>query len=112
MKKQNGFSRGKQDSVMDELISVLSKKREYEFKPLFTLVHEKLRARNAASGGEEMMRLRCYEKLQSLVQKGVVTRTFSAGVKTYCAIPAALRTFKKEAEAMSLRIATIRAARR
>ena len=33
-----------------------------EFKPLFNVVHTSLRARNAASGGEEMLRLRVYEK--------------------------------------------------
>jgi hypothetical protein len=38
-------------------------------------VHENLRQRNAASGGEEMLRLRAYEKLQNLVARGVVKKT-------------------------------------
>ena len=39
------------------------------------LVHANLRARNAASGGEEMLRLRAYEKLQTLVSRGMVKKT-------------------------------------
>ncbi|MFM8984299.1 MAG: hypothetical protein ACKOLA_15700 [Spartobacteria bacterium] len=46
-----------------------------EFKQLFDQVHERLRARNAASGGEEMLRLRAYEKLQNLVSRGMVKKT-------------------------------------
>jgi len=46
-----------------------------EFKQLFDIVHENLRARNAASGGEEMLRLRAYEKLQNLVARGMVKKT-------------------------------------
>ena len=44
-------------------------------KELFDIVHEKLRKRNAASGGEEMLRLRAYEKLQNLVSRGMVKKT-------------------------------------
>lgn len=54
---------------------MLSKKSSFEFKQLFDLVHEKLRKRNAASGGEEMLRLRAYEKLQNLVSRGMVKKT-------------------------------------
>ncbi len=39
------------------------------------MVHASLRARNAASGGEEMLRLRAYEKLQTLVSRGMVKKT-------------------------------------
>ena len=46
-----------------------------EFKQLFDLVHERLKARNAASGGEEMLRLRTYEKLQNLVVRDMVKKT-------------------------------------
>ena len=60
---------------MDELVSVLSKKASFEFKPLFEILHEKLRERNAANGGEEMLRLRAYEKLQNLVSRGMVKKT-------------------------------------
>ena len=45
---------------------MLSSKASFEFKPLFEAMLLNLRERNAASGGEEMLRLRAYEKLQGL----------------------------------------------
>src|SRR6516225_10675613 len=69
------FSRGRlPDLVTEELVSVLSQKRSYEFKQLFEVVHDNLRRRNAANGGEEMLRLRAYEKLQNLVFRGAVKK--------------------------------------
>lgn len=68
---------------------MLSEKTSFEFKALFTIVHTNLRARNAASGGEEMLRLRAYEKLQNLVQAGIVKKTG----KEYRGVPAGLTTF-------------------
>ena len=67
-------------------MAVLSRRATFEFKQLFLVVHENLRARNAASGGEEMLRLRAYEKLQHLVSRGAVTKTG----KKYKGLPAAL----------------------
>ena len=54
---------------------MLSKKTPIEFKSLFDVVHANLRAKNAASGGEEMLRLRLYEKLQNFVQAGFSKKT-------------------------------------
>ena len=73
--KKTAFSRRLPDLVTEELVSVLSRKSSFEFKQLFEIVHENLRARNAASGGEEMLRLRAYEKLQNLVSRGMVKKT-------------------------------------
>jgi hypothetical protein len=75
IQKKNAFSRRLPDLVTEELVSVLSQKSSFEFKQLFEIVHENLRARNAASGGEEMLRLRAYEKLQNLVQRGMAKKT-------------------------------------
>lgn len=75
IQKKNAFSRRVPDLVTEELVSVLSQKSSFEFKQVFEQVHENLRARNAASGGEEMLRLRAYEKLQNLVARGVVKKT-------------------------------------
>ena len=69
--------------VTEELAVLLSGAEPFEFKPLFKLVHAKLRARNLASGGEEMLRLRVYEKLHELVRRGMVDKTITAGVKEY-----------------------------
>ncbi|HEY8899038.1 MAG TPA: hypothetical protein VIM61_01295 [Chthoniobacterales bacterium] len=61
--------------MTEELVAVLTSKSSFEFKQLFDVVHERLKARNAASGGEEMLRLRAYEKLQNLVSRGMVKKT-------------------------------------
>ena len=74
IQKKNAFSRRLPDLVTEELVTVLSQKKSFEFKQLFSIVHENLRQRNAASGGEEMLRLRAYEKLQNLVARGVVKK--------------------------------------
>src|ERR1700758_4742517 len=72
--KKNAFSRRVPDLVTEELVAVLSRRASFEFKELFDIVHESLRARNAASGGEESVRLRAYEKLQNLVARGAVKK--------------------------------------
>ena len=74
-KKNNSFSRRLLDVVTKkELVFVLSQKTSYEFKPLFEVVHDNLRRRNAAHGGEELLRLRAYEKLHNLVYSGAVKK--------------------------------------
>lgn len=76
IQRKSAFSRRLPDLVTEELVNVLrAKKSSLEFKQLFDLVHEKLRKRDAASGGEEMLRLRAYEKLQNLVSRGMVKKT-------------------------------------
>lgn len=62
------------DHVTDELVSVLSDQQTFGFNDLFEVVYENLKARNAVSGGEEMLRLRAYEKLQNLVTRGLVEK--------------------------------------
>jgi len=84
--KKNAFSRRVPDLVTEELVAVLSRRTSFEFKQLFEILHENLRARNAASGGEEMLRLRAYEKLQNLVARGMVRKTG----KKYKGLPSAL----------------------
>jgi len=83
MQKKSAFSRRLPDLVTEELVNVLTSKNTFEFKELFDVVHENLRARNAASGGEEMLRLRAYEKLQNLVNRGAVKKT----LKKYKGVP-------------------------
>ncbi len=88
--KKTAFSRRLPDLVTEELAAVLSSKSSYEFKELFDIVHENLKARNAASGGEEMLRLRAYEKLQNLVARGMVKKE----QKKYKGIPKQLATLE------------------
>ena len=77
------FSRRGPDILTEELAVLLSGKTRFEFKPLFSLVYANLRARKLANGGEDMLRLRLYEKLQDLVRKGMVETALSSGVKEY-----------------------------
>jgi hypothetical protein len=85
------FSRRRPDFVTEALVTALSDLTAFEFKPLFTVVHADLRSRNLTSGGEEMLRLRAYEKLQGLVARGVVVKKGKA-YKGKKARLAALRT--------------------
>lgn len=72
--KRTRFSRRLPDHVTDELCNVLSEKKVFGFNDLFERVFENLKLRNAVSGGEEMLRLRSYEKLQNLVNRGLVEK--------------------------------------
>src|SRR2546421_3729927 len=75
MANHSGFTRRTPDIMTEELCSILSQKVSFEFKPLYDLVYANLHARNAASGGAEMLPLRAYEKLQNLVHDGMETKT-------------------------------------
>jgi hypothetical protein len=98
MSKKPGlsFTRRSPDIITEELVAVLSSRASFEFKSLFDIIFLNLRARNAASGGEEMLRLRAYEKLQSLVHQGAVTRTVKGTVKNYKGVSAPLLTLSAE----------------
>jgi hypothetical protein len=90
------FRRRMPDNLTEELVAVLSSRASFEFKPLFDIVLLKLRERNAASGGEEMLRLRIYEKLQGLVNQGAVNRTVNGITKKYKGVPLRMNTLKAE----------------
>jgi hypothetical protein len=85
MSKRSGisFTRRAPDTITEELVAVFSSKASFEFKPLFDIILLNLRERNLASGGEEMLRLRVYEKLQGLVGQGAVNRTVTGVTKKY-----------------------------
>lgn len=88
-----GFSRRGADTMTEELILALSGSDSFEFKPLFEIVHTHLRARKSASGGEDMLRLRAYDKLQCLVGQGAVRKSG----KKYKGVKAALAALKTHA---------------
>ena len=98
MSKPSGssFTRRAPDNITEELVAVLSSKKTFEFKPLFDIILANLRERNAASGGEEMLRLRAYEKLQSHVGQGAVDRKVDGAVKKYKGVPARLAALGAE----------------
>jgi hypothetical protein len=91
IQKRTAFSRRLPDLVTEELAAVLSSRSSFEFKDLFEKVYERLKARNAASGGEEMLRLRAYEKLQNLVSNGMVKKDAN---KKYKGVPKQLATLQ------------------
>lgn len=90
------FNRRAPDIITEELLAAFTSKTSYQFKPLFDLVFTKLRERNAVSGGEEMLRLRSYEKLQSLVDRGAVRKTVTGVVKNYKGVRAPLQVLTAE----------------
>ncbi|MHA3775438.1 hypothetical protein ACXR0O_28290 [Verrucomicrobiota bacterium sgz303538] len=98
MKSTYGFSRRTPDIVAHEIATVLSTTRWFEFKELFDVVHRNLKARNVANCGEEMLRLRTYEKLQNLVSAGAVKKNS----KKYQGIALGLEDFFETAAAMKV----------
>src|SRR5438876_7943428 len=90
------FTRRGPDNITEELVAVLSSRASFEFKPLFDIILLNLRERNAASGGEEMLRLRVYEKLQGLVNQGAVNRTVNGTTKKYKGVAPRMTTLKAE----------------
>jgi hypothetical protein len=109
MANNSSFTRRTPDIMTEELCAILSQKASFEFKPLYDLVYANLHARNAASGGDEMLRLRAYEKLQNLVHDGMVKKT----EKKYRGNPAALLVVSSRLEewrvAANQRTAALRA---
>ncbi len=73
--RRTRFSRRIPDHVTDEIVNVMKVEKEFlPFNGLFESVYENLKEKNAVSGGEEMLRLRAYEKLQNLVTRGLVEK--------------------------------------
>jgi hypothetical protein len=99
MKNRLFARRGAPDLLTEELISAFAGQASFEFKALFTVVYANLRARNAAHGGEEMLRLRIYEKLQHLVQVGGVNKR----EKVYSGNPDILETLTEQVAARHCR---------
>lgn len=93
------FSRRAPDNLTEELVAVLSSKASFEFKPLFEIILLNLRERNAANGGEELLRLRAYEKLQGLVSQGAVKRTVIGITKRYKGVAKRMVVLRAEMKA-------------
>ena len=94
--KRTRFSRRVPDHVTDEIVHILGEEdRFFPFNYLFELVFARLKERNAVSGGEEMLRLRAYEKLQNLVTRGMVEKE-KREYKGLARLPEAHSTFEVE----------------
>ena len=79
---------------------MLSSKDSLEFKTLFEIILLNLRERNAANGGEELLRLRAYEKLQGLVHQGAVNRTVTGTTKKYKGVAKRMVVLRAEMKAL------------
>jgi len=99
-KRKNHFRPGL-DFVSEEMVAALLKKPTYDFNELFEEVLNRLRARNAAGSGKEMLRLRVYEKLRTLVGEGLVTKGED---KTYTGKRESLQTRRAEMAEAKARI--------
>lgn len=75
MNKAHRFARRGPDLLTMELAGVLLEGATYDFKALFLVVQANLRARKASNGDGEMMRLRAYDKLHTMVRQGSVVKT-------------------------------------
>ena len=102
MSKRSGisFTRRAPDNLTEALVAVLSSKDSFEFKPLFEIILLNLRERNAANGGEELLRLRAYEKLQGLVHQGAVNRTVTGTTKKYKGVAQGMVVLRDEMKAL------------
>jgi hypothetical protein len=85
------FNRTSFDHITEELVIALSDGESMEFKDLFTKVYLELKRKKAGSGSEEVLRLRCYDRLLKLAGNGLVEkkeRTFRALPGIEQALPA------------------------
>jgi len=75
MQRKSAFSRRLPDFITEEIVKFLIKKNvPVEFKQLFDTVYTRLREKHSVSGGEEMLRLRVYEKLHTLSEMNMVKK--------------------------------------
>ena len=72
---KHGYTSVKPDVATEEMVGILMNGEAVDFHGLFATVYENLRTRRSIGGGEEMWRLRVYEKLQNLASQGLVDKS-------------------------------------
>ena len=93
MKRSNkAFFPNLRDNTGEQLIAVLLEGTTLTFEEIFRSVETRLKARNLQRVGEELIRLRTYEKLQALVAEGAVKKD----AKTYKATFPALKELETQ----------------
>lgn len=93
------FTRTSFDPIMEELVLALSGGEPIEFKALFAKVYEQLRRKKAGSGSEEVLRLRCYERLLKLAGIGLIEKRD----KTFRALPGIEQALHGHAHSTSMK---------
>jgi len=86
------------DHLTDELVAVLGDGKAYDFRALFDKVFEAIKLKKLISGGEEMLRLRSYEKLLVLAKRGFVLKT-GRTFQGLARLPEATSAFRQAAAA-------------
>lgn len=107
--KRHGYTRAKPDVAAEEMIAVLLSGKAVDFHGLFATVHENLRARSY-TGGQDMLRLRVYENLQTLASQGLVEKSGKTYTPVVQALTRRAAEMKKAKEQAELRKAAKRAA--
>lgn len=67
-------SRRVSDQIREEIIDALLGAEMLEFNHIFMCVVDSLKKKGLATGGEEILKLRIYEKLQTLVALGALKK--------------------------------------
>ncbi len=91
------------DPIMEELVHTLAGGEPFEFKGLFAQVYGELKRKKTATGSEEVIRLRCYERLIKLSSAGLVEKkdkVFRAlpGIEQATHGHAQMASFRRKAE--------------
>jgi len=100
MRKYSSHFQHKTDAMSEEMVAAMLSEETFDFHALFRVVHQALRGRNAAAGGEETLRLRVYEKLQNFVKQGLVQKKG----KQYAGVVSALHSRSIEMAAARVEI--------
>lgn len=74
-KPQKGSALVFRSRLISELVLILCNGKTYEFRQIFNLVFTNLNEKYTHVGHEEFVRLRCYENLQLLVNRGLVHKS-------------------------------------
>ena len=95
MTKHSSQIRRRKDYASEELVAALLSMPTFTFGEVFQTVNESLKARKVSSVGEDMLRLRVYERLQTFVGQGLVKK---AG-QEYTTVRSAVQALAAEMEA-------------
>lgn len=87
------------DPILEALVLALTGNEPADFNTVFARVHEELKRKKAGTGTEEVLRLRCYDRLLKLVATGLVEKKN----KTFRGLPGIEQASHGHAKAASFR---------
>ena len=95
MTRPSSQIRRRKDYAAEELVAALLSTPTFTFGEVFQTVNENLKARKVSSVGEDMLRLRVYERLQTFVSQGLVKKVG----QQYTAVRSAVQALAADMEA-------------